>query len=93
MDLNRLTEKAQQAVPAAKNIAVRMNHQQIDVEHLLLALLDQEQGLVAGHPQQGRRLRRRAQDPRPARAGEAAARHRSGRRRRTSSTSPAGSTP
>jgi ATP-dependent Clp protease ATP-binding subunit ClpB len=46
MDLNRLTEKAQQAVMAAKNIAVRMNHQQIDVEHLLLALLDQEQGLV-----------------------------------------------
>src|SRR3954470_8727844 len=46
MDLNRLTEKAQQAVLAAKNIAVRMNHQQIDVEHLLLALLDQEQGLV-----------------------------------------------
>ena len=46
MDLNRLTEKAQQAVLAAKSIAVRMNHQQIDVEHLLLALLDQEQGLV-----------------------------------------------
>ncbi len=46
MDLNRLTEKAQQAVMAAKNIAVRLNHQQIDVEHLLLALLDQEQGLI-----------------------------------------------
>src|SRR4051812_20394065 len=46
MDLNRFTEKAQQAVLAAKNIAVRMSHQQIDVEHLLLALLDQEQGLV-----------------------------------------------
>jgi ATP-dependent Clp protease ATP-binding subunit ClpB len=46
MDLNRLTEKAQQAVIAAKNLAVRMNHQQIDVEHLLLALVDQEQGLV-----------------------------------------------
>jgi len=46
MDLNRLTEKAQQAVLAAKNFAVRMNNQQIDVEHLLLALLDQDQGLV-----------------------------------------------
>src|SRR5690242_2497139 len=46
MDLNRFTEKAQQAVLAAKNTAVRMNHQQIEVEHLLLALLDQEQGLV-----------------------------------------------
>src|SRR5436305_11771713 len=46
MDLNRLTEKAQQAVMAAKNVAIRLSHQQIDVEHLLLALLDQEQGLV-----------------------------------------------
>lgn len=46
MDLNRLTEKAQQAVLAAKNLAVRLNNQQIDVEHLLLALLDQDQGLV-----------------------------------------------
>jgi ATP-dependent Clp protease ATP-binding subunit ClpB len=46
MDLNRLTEKAQQAVMASQSTAVRMNHQQIDVDHLLLALLDQEQGLV-----------------------------------------------
>src|SRR5947209_5055885 len=46
MDPNRLTEKAQEALRSAQSTAVRMGHQQIDVEHLLLALLDQEQGLV-----------------------------------------------
>src|SRR5947209_6958925 len=46
MDPNRLTEKAQEALRNAQSTAVRMGHQQIDVEHLLLALLDQEQGLV-----------------------------------------------
>src|SRR6476620_4532347 len=46
MDTNRLTEKAQEAFRGAQGLAVRMGHQQIDVEHLLLALLDQEQGLV-----------------------------------------------
>ena len=47
MDLNRFTEKAQQAVAGSQKIAARMNHQQIDVEHVLLALLDQEKGLAA----------------------------------------------
>jgi ATP-dependent Clp protease ATP-binding subunit ClpB len=46
MDLNRLTEKAQEAFTAAQSKAVRFGHQQIDVEHLLLALLEQEQGLT-----------------------------------------------
>src|SRR5437763_2758646 len=46
MDLNRFTEKAQQAVAGSQKIAARMNHQQIDVEHVLLALLDQEKGLT-----------------------------------------------
>src|SRR5947209_5154416 len=46
MDPNRLTEKAQEALRSAQSTAVRMGHQQIDVEHLLSALLDQEQGLV-----------------------------------------------
>src|SRR4051794_21448323 len=46
MDMNRLTEKAQDALRGAQGIAVRMGHQQIDVEHMLLSLLDQEQGLV-----------------------------------------------
>jgi len=46
MDLSRYTEKAQQAVAGSQKIAVRMNHQQIDVEHVLLSLLDQENGLA-----------------------------------------------
>lgn len=46
MDLNRFTEKAQQALSAAQTKAVRYSHQQVDVEHLLAALLEQEQGLA-----------------------------------------------
>ena len=46
MDLNRFTEKAQQALAGAQKIAARMNHQQIEVEHVLLSLLDQEKGLT-----------------------------------------------
>ncbi len=46
MDINRLTEKLQEALRAAQSDAVRRNHQQIDVEHLLLALLQQEGGLA-----------------------------------------------
>ena len=46
MDFNRFTEKMQEAVRAAQSIAVQHGNQQIDVEHLLLALLDQEGGLA-----------------------------------------------
>lgn len=46
MDINRLTEKAQEALRAAQGEAIRLGHQQVDVEHLLLALLDQEGGLA-----------------------------------------------
>jgi ATP-dependent Clp protease ATP-binding subunit ClpB len=46
MDINRYTEKAQEALQGAQKLAVRYNHQQIDVEHLLLSLLDQENGLT-----------------------------------------------
>jgi ATP-dependent Clp protease ATP-binding subunit ClpB len=46
MDFNRLTEKVQQAVQAAQSKAVRLSHQQIDVEHLLAALLEQENGIA-----------------------------------------------
>jgi ATP-dependent Clp protease ATP-binding subunit ClpB len=47
VDFNRLTQKAQEAVRAAQTIAVRHSHQQIDVEHVLLALLEQPGGLAA----------------------------------------------
>ena len=46
MDMNRFTEKAQEAVRDAQTLATRHSNQQIDVEHLMLALLQQEGGLV-----------------------------------------------
>ena len=47
MDINRFTEKLQEAVRASQSQAVRYSHQQIDIEHLLLSLLEQEGGLAA----------------------------------------------
>ncbi len=46
MDLNKFTEKSQAALVEAQNIATRSQHQTVDVEHLALALLEQEGGLV-----------------------------------------------
>lgn len=46
MDLNRFTYKAREAIAAAQNIAARYRHQQLEPEHLLLALLEQEEGLA-----------------------------------------------
>jgi ATP-dependent Clp protease ATP-binding subunit ClpB len=46
MDINRLTEKVQQALSDAHKIASRLSQQQVDVEHFLLALLEQEPGLA-----------------------------------------------
>jgi len=46
MDFNRFTEKLQEAVRAAQSVAVQHGNQQLDVEHLLLALLEQEGGLA-----------------------------------------------
>jgi ATP-dependent Clp protease ATP-binding subunit ClpB len=46
MDLNKFTEKSQAALMEAQGIATRNQHQAVDVEHLALALLEQEEGLV-----------------------------------------------
>src|SRR2546421_669692 len=46
MDLDKFTEKAQQALAGSQKLAARFNHQQIEPEHVLLALLDQEKGLA-----------------------------------------------
>jgi ATP-dependent Clp protease ATP-binding subunit ClpB len=46
MDLNRLTQMSQQALSAAQDVATRRSHPEVDGEHLLLALLDQPEGLV-----------------------------------------------
>jgi ATP-dependent Clp protease ATP-binding subunit ClpB len=46
MDLNKFTEKSQAALTEAQAIGTRHQHQAVDVEHLALALLEQEEGLV-----------------------------------------------
>src|ERR1700760_2082652 len=46
MDFNRLTEKSQEAIRQAQALAIRHGNQQVDVEHLFLALLEQEGGLA-----------------------------------------------
>src|SRR5215470_12686180 len=47
MDVNRLTEKAQEVLRQAQTLAQRHGQQQIDVEHLALALLSQDGGVAA----------------------------------------------
>ncbi len=46
MDLNRFTQKAQEAVAAAQRLAAELHHSQIELEHLLLALLRQTAGVA-----------------------------------------------
>lgn len=46
MRLDKLTIRAQEAVQNAQSIAERMNHQNIDAEHLLMALIDQTESIV-----------------------------------------------
>ncbi len=46
MDMNKFTQKAQEAMMEAQNLALRRNHQQVDAEHLMMALLRQENGLI-----------------------------------------------
>lgn len=46
MDINKLTQKSQEALAEAQSIATRMGHIEVDGEHLLMALIDQPEGLV-----------------------------------------------
>jgi ATP-dependent Clp protease ATP-binding subunit ClpB len=46
MDFNKMTQKTQEALHQAQSTALRYGHQEIDGEHLLLALLEQPEGLV-----------------------------------------------
>jgi ATP-dependent Clp protease ATP-binding subunit ClpB len=46
MDLNSLTEKAQEAIAAAQRDAERRHHTQLEPEHLLGALIQQDNGVV-----------------------------------------------
>jgi ATP-dependent Clp protease ATP-binding subunit ClpB len=47
MDMNRLTQRSQEALQDAQARAVRLGHTEVDGEHLLLALLEQQGGIVA----------------------------------------------
>ncbi len=46
MNLNKLTVKAREVLEKANEMANSINHQTVDVEHLLLSLIEQDDGLV-----------------------------------------------
>ncbi|MDQ6969222.1 MAG: ATP-dependent chaperone ClpB [Mariprofundus sp.] len=46
MDLNRMTQKLNEAMAASQSLALRLSHQQVDVEHVLIELLAQRDGLA-----------------------------------------------
>ena len=46
MNLNKFTEKAQEAVLASPQLASELNHAQVEPEHLLVALVEQPEGVV-----------------------------------------------
>src|SRR5690606_39121784 len=46
MDMQRLTEKAQEALIASQRLATSLGHPQIEPEHLLLTLVRQSGGIV-----------------------------------------------
>jgi len=46
VDANRLTERSQQALQEAQSVTARHGHTEADAEHLLVALIDQSDGLV-----------------------------------------------
>jgi len=45
-DLNKWTQKAQEALQNARQLAIRFSQQQLDCEHLLAALLEMQDGLA-----------------------------------------------
>jgi ATP-dependent Clp protease ATP-binding subunit ClpB len=47
MDMNRLTQKSQEALQDAQTAAVRLSHSEVDGEHVLLALLESQEGIAA----------------------------------------------
>jgi len=46
MNIERFTEKAQSALYEAQSLAQRLSHPELDAEHILFALLQQDEGLV-----------------------------------------------
>ena len=75
MNLNKFTEKAQEAVIAAPQLASEMNHAQVEPEHLLVTLAEQQGGVVPSV------LRKLNVDPGGDRAGRRASIWQASRRR------------
>jgi ATP-dependent Clp protease ATP-binding subunit ClpB len=48
MNLDKFTDRAKGFLQSAQTVAIRMNHQRIAPEHILKALLEDEQGMAAG---------------------------------------------
>jgi len=46
MNMNKFTEKAQEAILSAQQLAENSNNTQLEIEHLLFALLDQSEGVA-----------------------------------------------
>ena len=46
MNFEKFTDKAQEAVVMAQQLAIKLDHQQVDGEHLHMAFLEQEEGLI-----------------------------------------------
>src|SRR5918995_1216020 len=57
MNIQKFTERAQEAVISAQNLATELNHSEITPEHLLVTLVEQEGGIVPSV------LRRMEMDP------------------------------
>ena len=49
MNLDKFTERSRGFIQAAQTIAMRENHQRFAPEHLLKALMDDEEGLSLIH--------------------------------------------
>ena len=48
MNIEKFTERAKGFLQSAQTVALRNNHQRVQSEHLLKALLEDEQGMAAG---------------------------------------------
>ena len=46
MNANRMTERSQEAIQAAQSHAIRSGHQEVGPAHLLVSLIEQDDGLV-----------------------------------------------
>jgi ATP-dependent Clp protease ATP-binding subunit ClpB len=62
MNLEKFTERAKGFLQAAQTVAIRLNHQRISPEHVLKALLEDDEGMASGLIQRAGGNARLAQD-------------------------------